>query len=125
MVAVKTNCRVWLQVAGLFFLLLGNMLVGQDANTPPPGPPSPSRATPQSSPGLNSSQQGIKGATTQSAWVFSKLPMANAGAKAAAPSLGSTQVSPSNGAGQTLHLIVGRSLFITTTSRLRRGKWCL
>ena len=120
MVAVKTNCRVWLQVAGPFLLLLANLLMGQDANTPLSGPASLSTVTPESSPALNFSQPGIKGATAQSAWVFRKVPMTNADAKASAPSLGSTQVSPSNGAGQTLHLTVGRSLFITTTSRLRR-----
>src|SRR5271167_1027254 len=72
MVAVKTNCRVWLQVAGPLFLLLASMLVGQDASNPPPGPPSPSTATTESSPSLNSSQPGVKSATTQNAWAFSK-----------------------------------------------------
>ncbi len=55
----------------------------------------------------------------QSPWVFSKLPRSETGAQTA-PNPGLAPAPPSDGATQTLHLVVGRSLFITTTSRLRR-----
>ncbi len=55
----------------------------------------------------------------QSPWVFSKLPRSETGAQTA-PNPGPAPAPPSDGATQTLHLVVGRSLFITTTSRLRR-----
>jgi len=120
MVAMRTNRPVWLYVAGLLLLLSVNRLGGQEAYPAPPTPPAAETATPVPTPAPSSPQEGTKGGGIQVPWVFSKLPRSEAGAQAAAPSLVPAPVPQSNGASQTLHLVVGRSLFITTTSRLRR-----
>jgi len=120
--AMRTHCRRWLYVVCTLFLLSVNSLVGQDVYTPPPIPPTLAPATFGSIPDPKSSQQGsdTKGMATQTPWMFSKLPGVDAGAPAAASSSGQAEAPQSSGANQTLHLVVGRSLFITTVSRLRR-----
>ncbi len=124
MVDMKTNCRVWLQVVGTFFVLLVNMLAGQDAYTPPPTSATSATASPAPMPEASPSSPVAKSGGAPAPWVFSKLPNSRTGGQAAAPSVGLAPAPPStsqsNAAGQTLRLVVGRSLYITSTSRLRR-----
>ena len=123
MVDMNTKRRVWLQVVGTLFLLPVNTLVGQDSYTPPPTPSTSATASPASMPEISPSTAGAKSGGTPAPWVFSKLPKSTTGGQAPAPSaqaMALPSTSQSNAASQTLHLVVGRSLYITTTSRLRR-----
>ncbi len=120
MVAKRANCRVWLYVACALLLLSGNLVAGQEPDPAPPTPPAAALATSASIPMSNSSSESTKGGGTPIPWAFSKLPKSEVGAPVAAPSLLPAQAPESTGANQTLHLVVGRSLFITSTSRLRR-----
>ncbi len=122
MAAMKTYCQRWLYaVCILFFLLSVNRLVGQDVYTAPPAPSALVPATLGSIPEPKSSQQDTDTkAPIQIPWMFTKLPGVDAGAPVAAPASGQAEAPPASGANQTLHLVVGRSLFITTASRLRR-----
>ena len=120
MVAIKTNRRMLLYVAWALFLLSADSVMAQEASTQPPPLSAAATAAPSSTPAPGSPSEGTKGGGAQIPWVFSKLPKSYAAAQAAAPGLSPAPASPSNGAPQTLHLVVGRSLFITSTSRLRR-----
>lgn len=120
MVARRTKRRGWLQVVQILVLLPGITLAGQVTPPASPAPPEAVTATPASAPKADSSPENGKATATQIPWAFNKLPRANAGAQAAAPISDQSKVPQSNGAGQTLHLVVGRSLSITTASRLRR-----
>jgi pilus assembly protein CpaC len=124
MVAMRTNRRVWLYIVSTFFLLLVNTLVAQDVYIPPPTPPASATASPASMPEVTPFTAGMKSGGTPTPWAFSKLPNSKTGGQAPAPSPGQAPAPPStpqsNGASQMLHLVVGRSLYLTTASRLRR-----
>ncbi len=124
MVEMKTKRRASVQVVGTFFLLLVNTMMGQDFYTPPPVQPTSATASPASMPEVSSSTAGAKSGGTAAPWVFSKLPKSTTGGQAPAPvsaqAMAPPSTSQSNSASQTLHLVVGRSLYVTTTSRLRR-----
>ncbi len=124
MAAKRTNRRVWLYIAWALLLSSTGRLMAQGEY---PQPPAPSTATaeptataaPASAPAPHPSPEGGKGSGTQSPWAFSRLPN-SANPQTAAPGPAPAPAAESNGASQTLHLVVGRSLFITTTNRLRR-----
>jgi pilus assembly protein CpaC len=118
MVAKKTNRRVCLYVAWALFLSSAGRLVAQEEYPQPPTPSTPAAVAPASAP--NTSPEGEKGSGTQVPWVFNKLPNSASSAQAAPPGPAQAPAAESNGASQTLHLVVGRSLFITTSNRLRR-----
>ena len=120
MVAKKTNRRVCLYVAWALFLSSTGRLVAQEEYPQPPTPSTPAAVAPASAPAPNTSPEGEKGSATQAPWVFNKLPNSTLRAQAAAPGPAQASATESNGASQTLHLVVGRSHFITTTNRLRR-----
>jgi pilus assembly protein CpaC len=123
MVEMNTKHR-GAQVVSTLFLLLVSMLVGQDSYTSPPIPPTSATGSPASMPEGSLSTAATKSGGTAAAWVFSKLPNSRTGGQAVAPgsahAVAPPSTSQSNAASQTLHLVVGRSLYITTTSRLRR-----
>jgi pilus assembly protein CpaC len=101
MAARRTNRRLWPQVVRILVLFSAVGVAGQ---VPPAVSPSPSDAVSAAPP----------------PWAFNKLSRTSGGAPASAPVPDQPKVAPSNGASQTLYLVVGRSLFINTSSRLRR-----
>jgi pilus assembly protein CpaC len=115
MAAARANRPSWLYIR---CLLLATTLAAQEG--------SPSTAAPLAQPPMQSLNNGstpssqTKAPSASSGWVFNRLPLSSAGTKGVASALNATQAPPANGAAQTLHLIVGRSLFITSSSRLRR-----
>ena len=127
MVTMRKIDRVWACMIGALLLLLVNPTSGQDVYTAPPVAPNSAAAASASMPeasALAGVANGNKGASAPSAWVFSKLPRSEAGGQAATLASGKTpaqEPAPQSGsASRTIHLVVGRSLFITTTNRLRR-----
>ena len=120
MVAINTKRRVWLYVVLAFFLCTAGRLMAQEASPQPPTPSTPPTAAPSSSTTPGTAPEGAKAGAGQSPWVFSKLPNSSSNAAAAGPAPAQAPAAEPEGAPQTLHLVVGRSLFLNTTARLRR-----
>jgi pilus assembly protein CpaC len=94
--------------------------MAQDASPQPPTPATPPTGASSPGAGPGTAPEGTKAGAGQSPWVFNKLPNASASAPAANPAPVQAPAAEPEGAPQTLHLVVGRSLFLNTTGRLRR-----
>ena len=112
-----------LRVAVALWLLSAATLMGQRAPAASSAPPAPAGAGSGSTPGNGSWQENGGASTAPTAapapWAFSRLPRSSENGSSATVAE-HPQAPPANTAGQTLHLVVGRSLFITAPSRLRR-----
>ncbi len=114
MVARKTNRRVWLYLSWVLVLFSVGGLLAQEANSQPPAPSTPT------APAANAPADASKAAAPPSSWVFTKLPNSSSSAPSASPGPAQTPAEEPNGAPQTLHVVVGRSLFLNSAARLRR-----
>ncbi len=116
MVAKKTNRRVWLYVV----LGAGSVFCRRIAGARSQSPAASSRSTPTRARACRRPRTGPKRQRRPASWVFSKLPNSSSSAPAANPAPVQAPAAEPEGAPQTLHLVVGRSLFLNTTGRLRR-----
>ena len=120
MVAKKTNRRVCLYVVLAAGSVCCRQIDGARRNPPAANARQPATVAPSSSTTPAPPRTGPRRGAAGAPWVFNKLPNSSSSAPAANPAPVQAPAAEPEGAPPTLHLVVGRSLFLNTTGRLRR-----